>query len=60
MSKIGNYLKEVRSEMAHVSFPTRNKTMLFTAVVIVISLGMAAYLGLVDYVFRIILGGIFK
>jgi preprotein translocase subunit SecE len=60
MSKVTNYLKEVRAEMAHVSFPTRKQAMLFTIVVIAISLGMAFYLGLADYIFRIALSNFFK
>jgi len=60
MSKITDYLKDVKAEMAHVSFPTRKQTMLFTGVVIVISLGAALYLGLADYVLRLGLGNFFK
>jgi preprotein translocase SecE subunit len=60
MSKIGNYLKEVRAEMAHVSFPTRRQTMLFTAVVVVISICVALYLGFADYIVHIILANFFK
>lgn len=50
--KITDYLKDVRAEMAHVSFPTRKKTVLFTVVVIVLSLGMAIYLGVIDYLLK--------
>lgn len=57
--KITDYLKEVKSEMAHVSFPTRKQTTVFTSVVIVLSIGMAVYLGLVDYVFNLLVGGLF-
>jgi preprotein translocase SecE subunit len=60
MSKVTNYLKEVKAEMAHVSFPTRKKAMMFAGIVIVISLGVSLYLGLADYVFRIVLGSFFK
>jgi preprotein translocase subunit SecE len=45
------YLKEVRAEMKHVSWPTRTQTIVYTAVVIGISLATAVYLGLLDYVF---------
>lgn len=60
MSKVTNYLKEVKAEMAHVSFPTRKQAMMFTSVVIVLSFAVAIYLGLVDYLFRIVLGNFFK
>lgn len=46
--------------MAHVSWPTRKQTILFTGVVIALSLGMAIYLGLVDYILNLALGNFFK
>ncbi len=58
--KITEYLKEVRAEIAHVSFPTRHQTTLFTALVIIISLAVAAYLGLFDYLFRLGIERIFN
>lgn len=45
------YLKDVRAEMRHVSWPTRRMTIVYTAVVVAISLATAVYLGLLDYVF---------
>lgn len=58
--KITDYLKDVKTEMAHVSFPTRKKTMVFTAIVITLSLGMAIYLGLLDYLLKIGFGQFFS
>jgi len=49
-----NYLKEVRGEMRHVSWPTRRQVIAYTAVVIAISLVTAFYLGLLDYIFTAI------
>ena len=46
-----NYFKEVRAEMRHVSWPTRRLTVVYTAVVIAVSIITAIYLGLLDYVF---------
>lgn len=60
MSKISTYLSEVKAEMSHVSFPTRKQAMISTGVVIVLSLGVALYLGLADYLFRAVLGNFFK
>lgn len=45
------YLREVRAEMKHVSWPTRRQTISYTVVVIALSLVTAVYLGLFDYVF---------
>ena len=50
-----NYFKDVRAEMRHVSWPTRSQTIAYTAVVILVSLGIAVYLGLLDYLFTIII-----
>jgi preprotein translocase subunit SecE len=46
-----NYLKEVRAEMKHVSWPSRRQAAVYTAVVIGVSLGVAIYLGVLDYIF---------
>ncbi len=51
--KITEYLKEVKGELTHVTFPTRKQTTLFTVFVIVLSLGVSLYLGLFDYLFKI-------
>ncbi|MFA6340632.1 MAG: preprotein translocase subunit SecE [Candidatus Paceibacterota bacterium] len=53
MSKISNYLSETKEEMKHVSWPTKKQTMTFTILVIAISIFVAAYLGLFDYIFSI-------
>ncbi|MES2223835.1 MAG: preprotein translocase subunit SecE [Patescibacteria group bacterium] len=59
MSKITDYFKEVKAEMVHVTWPSRKQTTLFTFVVIAISLIVAIYLGLLDYVIRIGFGKLF-
>lgn len=48
---LGQYLKETRSELRHVAWPTRTQTIVFAALVIAISIGIAAYLGLLDFLF---------
>lgn len=48
----GNYLKEVKVEMSHVAFPTKRQTTIFTIFVIIISLGVAVYLGIFDFIFE--------
>lgn len=48
---IGEYLRETKGELKHVSWPTRRQAIVFTAVVILISLGLAVYLGLLDALF---------
>lgn len=53
--KLGDYIKETRAELKHVSWPTRRQAAIFTVVVIVISLVTAAYLGAFDYIFTTLL-----
>jgi preprotein translocase SecE subunit len=46
-----NYIKEVRAEMKHVSWPSRTQTIMYTVVVVAVSLFTAIYLGAWDYLF---------
>lgn len=50
------YLKDTRSELNHVAWPTRTQTMIFTSLVIALSILVSLYLGLFDYVFTNALG----
>ena len=53
MNKTIEYIKEVRAEMKNVTWPTRDQAIFFTIAVVVISVAIAYYLGLFDYLFRI-------
>ena len=53
MSRLTDYIKETRSEMKHVNWPTRKQAVTFTVIVIAISLGVAAFLGFFDYLFSL-------
>lgn len=55
MNQFINYLKDTRAEMKHVSWPTRRQAMVFTVVVILVSVVTALYLGFFDYIFSLIL-----
>ena len=55
MERFINYLKDTRAELTHVSWPTRKQAIAFTLVVILVSVLTAVFLGLVDYVFSLIL-----
>lgn len=48
-----NYIREVRAEMKHVSWPSRRQAAVYTAIVILVSLATAVYLGLLDYAFSL-------
>lgn len=58
MVKPITYLKEVRNEMKHVSWPTRKQALVFTVITIVIALLTAVYLGALDFIFTEIVGGV--
>jgi len=45
------FFKQVMAEMKKVVWPNRNTTVLYTVVVILVSLFVAYYLGLFDYIF---------
>jgi len=51
MRKVLDYVKETSAEMKHVSWPTRRQALVYTAVVIVISLATALFLGAFDFLF---------
>lgn len=51
MNKILDYIKEVIAEAKHVTWPTRKQTIFFTVAVLTISLLVAYYLGLLDFIF---------
>lgn len=46
-----DYLKETRGELRHVAWPTQTQTIVYTVFVIAISIGVALYLGLFDFLF---------
>jgi len=55
MNRLINYIKDTRGELKHVSWPTRRQSVVFTIVVIVISILVAFFLGFFDYIFSLIL-----
>lgn len=48
---LGQYLKDTQAELRHVAWPTRAQTIVFTILVALISIFVAAYLGVFDYIF---------
>ena len=45
------YLKDTRGELHHVAWPTRTQTIVYTVLVIGLSLFIALYLGFFDFIF---------
>ena len=50
-----HYLRQVSEEVQRVSWPSFEQTQRQTLIVILVSLGLAAYVGLLDVVFQRIL-----
>lgn len=51
MSKITDFFKEVYAEAKHITWPTRKQAIYATIAVLAISLFVAYYLGLLDFLF---------
>ena len=51
MNKTIEYIKEVIAESKKVTWPTRKQTIFFTITVLAISVIIAYYLGLLDFLF---------
>ena len=45
------YIKDTKGELQYVAWPTRLQTIVYTILVILISIFVALYLGLVDFIF---------
>lgn len=58
MNKLLQYLKETKSELKEVVFPTSSQTITFTILVIVISIIVAVSLGGIDVGLRTLLAKI--
>ncbi len=54
--RIKNFFKEVWTESKKVDWPDRRATLRYTIIVISISLSVAALLGILDWIFLMILG----
>jgi len=53
--KTVQYFKDVKNELGKVNWPTRQQTIRYTLVVILISVAVAVFLGLCDYAFTYII-----
>lgn len=53
MEKIVAYFREAKAELQKVAWPSRAEATKHTLLVIGISLGLAAFLGALDYIFNL-------
>ena len=51
LQKLSVYLKQVRTEGKKINWPTRQKAIRYSLLVVVLSLVIAAFLGGLDFVF---------
>lgn len=51
MSNLSNYFKATVAEMKQVSWPSRQQALVYTFLVIVLSVFVAIFLGLFDFLF---------
>ena len=56
VSRVVRFLKEVRSELRKVAWPNRKELTSYTALVLVAVAVVAVYIGVIDFVVRIVLG----
>ena len=56
LSRIKSFLQESHQEFKRVNWPSANETMRMTAAVVVMSLVVAMFLGVLDYIFTFLLG----
>lgn len=53
--KVVDYIKETKTELRHVNWPTRKQAIIFTVVVIAVSIGVSLFLGFFDFLFSLAL-----
>jgi len=56
MADVSKFLKGVRGELSYIQWPTKNESIYYTIIVIIISLVIAAYLGALDELFISLFG----
>jgi preprotein translocase subunit SecE len=58
-NRIKNFLQEARQEFKRINWPTRQEATRYTMFVVIFSLGMAVFLGLLDFIFLFLLNKFF-
>ena len=50
-NRVVRYVKATRSELRKVVWPTRDETINLTIIVLIVTIGMSAFLGIIDFLF---------
>jgi preprotein translocase subunit SecE len=53
-NRLVRYFIQTRAELRKVTWPTRKEATRLTAIVLAVTLAMAAFLGLIDYLFTVV------
>jgi preprotein translocase subunit SecE len=48
-----NFLREVKGEMKHVNWPSRKQAVMYSLLVVVLSIFVAIYVGVFDHIFTL-------
>ncbi len=52
------YFKATRAELRKVIWPTRQEARTLTTIIVAVTVAMAVFLGLLDYIFQIVAAGV--
>ena len=52
------YFYETRAELRKVTWPTRDETKNLTIIIVIVTVVMAIFLGLLDYIFQVVVAGV--
>lgn len=55
---IVRYFKETRAELRKVTWPTRDETKNLTTIIVIVTVAMAIFLGLLDFIFQQVVAGV--
>lgn len=56
IKKLQDYFHGAIAELRKVTWPSQKQTISYSAVVVALTLGVAAYFGILDYIFNALLG----
>lgn len=54
MPNVIGFLKEVKEELAKVAWPSRQQTIRYTILVIIVAVAVGAFLGVLDYLLTLL------
>jgi preprotein translocase subunit SecE len=54
------YFKETRAELRKVAWPTRDETVNLTTIIVTVTVAVAIFLGLLDFIFQEVMSGVLR